>query len=68
MKEFEERIKKSDLPEMAIRLLPMTLTEKLQKRLIREEHMEDIIEAAIIEVNQGSVERLETLILRRLQK
>ena len=68
MKEFEERIKKSDLPEMAIRLLPMTLTEKLQKRLIREEHMEEIIEDAIIEVNRGSVERLETLILRRLQK
>lgn len=66
---FEELWSKvQDLPDTAMVQVPGTLKEETKKKLSRKspEQIKEIVEAAIEEVNHGSVEPLDTLIRNRL--
>ena len=56
------------LPQMAIQQLPSSLSENTKRKLmkIRPEETLDILKNAIEQINQGSVESIDTLVRKQL--
>ena len=65
---FEERLKTTNLPEMAILLLPNTLSERIKREVADRLDMEDIFCSVIRTIETGSVETIETLTARELMR
>ena len=65
---FEERLKTTNLPEMAILLLPNTLSERIKREVADRLDMEDIICSVIRTIENGSIETVETLTTRELMQ
>lgn len=65
---FEERLKTTNLPEMAILLLPNILSERIKREVVDRLDMEDIFFSVIRTIENGSVETVETLTVRELMK
>ena len=60
--------KLKDLPEMAIRQPPSSLSPEVKQRLIslKQEETVSLLNTAIDEVNRGSVESIDSLVRKRL--
>jgi hypothetical protein len=56
------------LPEMAIKLLPSSLSLEMKQRLmsLKLEETVEVLEWAIEQVNRGSVESIDNLLRKRL--
>ena len=56
------------LPDMAMKQVPKTLSDKTKKTLAHKspEDVATIVKAAIYEIDHGSIERLDTLVQRKL--
>ena len=56
------------LPQMAIQMLPSSLSTTTKKRLMRKrpEETAEMLNTAIEEVNRGSVESIDRLVRKRL--
>lgn len=71
-KEFSEywaKVEKlKDLPEMAIKQLPASLSTDTKKKLMkmRPEETVKLLNTAIDQVNRGSVESIDSLVRKRL--
>ena len=65
---FEAWIETTSLPSTAKMQLPEALSRSTQEKLLRCVNAEEIITAAIEDVNRGSVETLETLINQKLKE
>lgn len=71
-KEFSEYWREVEklkaLPQMAIQQLPSSLSESTKKRLlnIRPEETLKLMKDAIEQINQGSVESIDSLVRRKL--
>lgn len=71
-KEFSEYwaevAKLKDLPEMAIRQLPSSLSPEVKQRLmsLKPKETAGLLNTAIDEVNRGSVESIDNLVRKRL--
>ena len=61
---WTEVAKLKDLPEMAIRQLPSSLSPEVKQRLIslKQEETVSLLNTAIDEVNRGSVESIDSLV------
>lgn len=59
-------LKLEDLPGGVTELLEMALTTQTKEMLASAENPERIVEDVMEEVSNGSIEKLETLIRRRL--
>ena len=70
MESFSEYLAKmkDKIPEEAVRMLPMAISEGMQKWMMTypPSFMAPIITEAINEINQGSVEKIERIIHKRL--
>lgn len=56
------------LPQMAIQQLPSSLLEETKKRLMRKrpEETAELLNAAIDEINRGSIESIDSLVRKKL--
>lgn len=69
---FEEKWKKVEqlniLPNTAIRQIPQVLSGKTKSLLIKKTALEiaEIVNSAVYEIDHGSVETVDTLVLKRL--
>ena len=63
---FEERLKETKLPEMAILLLPSTLSEDIKRKLAQRNDLEDIVRSVIQQIDNGSISTIEELIKQRM--
>ena len=62
---FEELLKTTNLPSTAKDQLSMVLSVKTKQKLLNRSDAEQIIAAAIDEIDHGSVEPVETLVVRK---
>lgn len=65
---FDEFIKNTKLPSTAKEQLPGILSDKIKTTLMSRFDAEEIIKIAIDEIDHGSVEKIEELIKKILQK
>ena len=65
---FEERLIYTDLPATAKLQLPQMLSDETKSKLAQRDDMEFIICAAIDQIEAGSTERLEALLLQIFNK
>lgn len=69
---FEEKWKQVEqlniLPNTAIRQIPQVLSEKTKSLLIKKTAQEiaEIVNSAVDEIDHGSVETVDTLVLKRV--
>lgn len=64
---FEAWIETTSLPSTAKMQLPEALSPKSKKKLLERTDAEEIISAAIDEINRGSVETIDALVRKRLK-
>ena len=65
---FEEWIETTSLPSTAKEQLPSVLGETTKRRLLDRVDSEELINAAIDEINRGSIETIEKLVNKIMGK
>lgn len=66
MKTFEEFINSTSLPNTAKDQLPMVLRTNTKRQLLSRADAEEIISAAVKEINHRSFETMDVLVRKRL--
>ena len=65
---FKELLAITRLPSMAKAQLPNVISEKTQKKLLKRSDAEEIIISAIEDINHGSIETVENLVLKKMEQ